>query len=657
VTKTTAFLLLICVVSSSTLAQSRAVLTPRAAKAVQSDSPTSTRTYWLFLDSTAFSSRPVDLTERARARRAKADPSGLLVDGRDVSISSTTVDRIRHMGVRVRQLSRWFKAVSVEASPTQIDQLVQLDLIRQIDLVARFNRISLPEPAESERIPMPPDATTIDLNYGGSLTQNLFIKAVKMHRAGYTGKGILIAMFDSGFNTNHVAFDSTSIVTTRDFINGDTDVTGSDCTDEPQDRHGTVTFGVVGGYVPGTLIGTAFEADFALAKTEITCGGTEIKVEEDNWIAAAEWADSIGADIITASLGYYIFQDSGSYTMDQLDGNTARITIAADIAASKNILVCTAGGNERNDAVWPTIIFPADGDSVLAVGATNPDSLIASFSSPGPSADGRIKPDIVTMGQAVFSASSTGGYSYSSGTSLSTPLVAGGAALAFDFDSTLTAMELLEQIKQTGDRAENPDNNYGYGLMDASRAANILRVVVAESIYVDSGVSFDLPVGTSGKATELPILEAFGLPPGVSFVDSGAGRGSIHFDSAAQLQRLDTFGIVAAITDFADTAWVVVSSSVSTVYSNRLIAYPNPFERTVTVNGGMPENPLRAVTIFSSSGEKVWEKVNISPGSSDTISIEWDGRNSSGQSVAPGVYLLLVETPRGVVTIKVVKVR
>ena len=236
-------------------------------------------------------------------------------------------------------------------------------------------------------------------------------------------------------------------------------------------------------------------------------------------------------------------------------------------------------------------------------------------------------------------------------------MAAGGAALAFDFDSTLTAMELLQRIKLTGDRADNPDNNYGYGLMDASRAADILRLVVSESLHVDSGSVVVLPLATTGKATEAATLSAFDLPEGVTIVDSGNGTGSLRFDSTARLLPLNRIGLVAGITNFADTVFLTVSSSVSIAYPKDPIAYPNPFNQTLTIAGGSSDEPLLAVTIVTASGEKVWERVNISPGSSDTYSIEWDGRNGSGNPVAPGVYLVFVQTSRNSGTIKVVKVR
>jgi subtilisin family serine protease len=622
---------------------------------MQTDSPDSTRNYWLFLDTTAHST-PIQLTEHARKRRAKVDPVGLLIDSRDAEVSQTALEHIRQSGAKIRHVSRWFHAVSVEATSAQMQYLLRAVQLKSVDLVANLKRTPSPESLDADKLMLPSDATSVELNYGFSLTQNQVVGAKKLHQAGYSGKGILIAMLDSGFNTDHPAFDSTNIVATWDFIGNDADVTGSDCSSDPQDRHGTGTFAAAGSYAPGLLIGTAYGADYILARTEITCDGTEIKVEEDYWIAAAEWADSIGADIISSSLGYTVFQGDGDYTMSQLDGNTALITIAADIAASKNILVCNAAGNERGDASWPTIIFPADGDSVLAVGATNASGQIAFFSSPGPSADGRIKPDIVSMGQSVYTAAATGGYTLMSGTSLSTPLVAGAAALALESDSQMTAMQLLEQIRATGDRAENPNNDYGYGMMKAVDAANILRVILPDSVEVESGQAIEIGVQTDGRTDELPLLTAYDLPTGAQLVDHGDGTGNLLLDSSVWEGGRATIGIVASISNFADSGTLIIYSTAAS-YQPELRAFPNPFSEHLSITGGIADDRISAVTILNSAGERIWEKVNILSESTDTITVEWDGRNSAGQLVTPGVYLVCVITERETKVLKVMKVR
>lgn len=657
-------LLLLAVVTfgSETGGQERPQITPRAAQRLESSPPAAVAKYWLFLDSSAVADK-IELTERARQRRAKVDPNGLLVDDRDYPISQEVLDQVRTSGATIKQASRWLRAISIEATPSQVSQAMKLSPVMQVDIVEEYSA-SPPPPPDRPGQPFnyrSPDATAVDLDYGQSLMQNEFVNSVKLHKAGFTGLGVLIAMLDSGFRTDHPAFDSTTILATWDFINGDSDVTGTDCGDIPQDNHGTLTLGAIGGYVPGTLIGVAFDADYILGKTEITCGGTEIKVEEDNWIAAAEWADSIGADIISASLGYNLFQDSGSYTLDDLDGNTARITIAADIAAAKNILVVNSAGNERNNPAWPRILFPSDGDSVLAIGAVRDDGTLAAFSSPGPTADGRIKPDVVTLGVGVFTAAAMGGYAYASGTSLSCPLAAGAAALAFDFDSTMTAEEYRNLIRQTADLVrivgqQAPDNNYGYGLINASRAADIIRYVVDDTLFADSLALVTLPLLTAGRAEEIPTLSAFSLPPGVALVDSGTGRGSLDIAELPDGFTADSVGLVAALDYFVDTTYIVLAIQSPGGVASQVIAYPNPFRESVTISRGNETGRLLSISIFNSAGEKVWEKVNNSAAPSDTSRIEWDGRNDSGEPIAPGVYIAVVQSEGETKLVKLLKV-
>ena len=422
-------------------AESQQILSPELSVIVSNNSNSELHKVWIYFDLPDSLLEKVNLSEKSLKRRAKVFGQNDSQSRYDFRPSDKVLQEITSTGVQIRRVSRWFKAVSVEASASQIQQVARLPFVSKVDLVKTLST-PLPVVEVSQQRSLPTQRSAL-LPYGLTLFQNSYINAVKLHDAGLSGKGVLIALFDTGFDTAHVAFDSTSIIDSYDFINNDDDVSGVDCAmGVQQSFHGTLTLGVLGAYIPNTLIGVAYGADYALAKTEITCadvnGNDEIKVEEDNWIAAAEWADSIGADIISSSLGYTQFQDSGSYTQSQLDGNTALITIAADIAASMNILVVNSAGNSRGSLTWGTISFPADGDSVLTVGATTFDSTLAGFSSPGPTADGRIKPDIATLGVNVYTALQNGGTISASGTSLSTPLVAGGAALALEHDSTMT---------------------------------------------------------------------------------------------------------------------------------------------------------------------------------------------------------------------------
>jgi len=272
-----------------------------------------------------------------------------------------------------------------------------------------------------------------------------------------------------------VAMQNIDILITYDFVNSDSIV--ADEGDMGSDNHGSYTLSTIAGYAPGDLIGPAYGATYILAKTENT--DWERHIEEDAWVAAAEWADSIGADIITSSLGYSngFTHLEPNYSWSDMDGNTTIVTIGADIAASRGILVVNSAGNS-GDIAEPanSLIGPSDGDSVLCVGAVTSSGDRAGFSSVGPTADGRIKPDVMAMGVAVRAASlsSTTGYVGVNGTSFSCPLTAGAAALILEAKPSATNSEIMDALRQTASQAGSPDRDMGWGIVDAATAAAII---------------------------------------------------------------------------------------------------------------------------------------------------------------------------------------
>jgi len=291
-----------------------------------------------------------------------------------------------------------------------------------------------------------------------------------------------VAILDTGvaFENNGIYGQApdlagTSFVAGWDFVNGDSIVW-----DEPGQMgsgyHGTWTLSALAGYKEGFLIGPAYGADFLLAKTENT--DWERHIEEDAWIAGAEWADSLGADIISSSLGYLDEFTNGdtNYTWQNMDGNTTIVTKGADLAAGRGILVVNSAGNEGSSSptIENTLIAPADGDSVLAIGSVTSTGARSGFSSMGPTVDGRIKPDVMARGSQTLCASvwDTTSYSQVDGTSLSCPLVAGAAALILQANPMYTNMDIIEALRSTASQAGNPDNAYGWGIIDAFQAAN-----------------------------------------------------------------------------------------------------------------------------------------------------------------------------------------
>ncbi len=607
-----------------------------------SDFSDTTLTLWVTLDAQRIEKVPVFLSEESLRRRKKVDPLNFLRDKRDSTFSQTVLDSLTSLGADIRHVLYWFDAVSLHVPMNKLKALAELSFVKNIDVVQKHIAHKKFEIEELE-ISKTAHAKSLALPYGFSQYQNTFIKADKLHTAGLSGRGVRIAMFDTGFKTTHRVFDSANIISTYNFIDNNSDVTQDDCEfNLSQSHHGTMTFGIVGGYLTDTLIGVAYNSEFLLAKTEISCGGVEVWQEEDNWIAAAQWADSLGADIISSSLGYITFTDSVGYTFGDLDGDTPRITTAADIAASKNILVINSAGNERGNS-WNHIITPADGDSVIAVGAVNKDSSLASFSSPGPSADGRIKPDITTQGTSVVSALYTGGFtSTAAGTSFSAPLVTGGVALAIEHDSTLTADELRDLIRRSGNRFTNPDNDFGYGLFDATKTADIISFKPPHRFSVESSGSFQFLLQTEGQSTAPVVLTLLDVISNVSFVDNNDGTGYLDI-VISENQPIQTIRLSADVGYFVDTTEFLFVNDA--LLDNKLVVGPNPCRNQLDIYFYDPAN-FKSLTIHNISGEKVWERFNNLTLNADKNRIEarWNCNNQSGEVVADGVYIVVVST-------------
>jgi len=426
--------------------------------------------YWFFftdkgqsLSKSDFEQARNRLTDRAIWRRQKVTPPNQpIVNMTDLPVNENYIHRLQAEGIEPVIVSRWINAVSAYATKSKAEQLTSLPFVEKVQRVAVFQRDPIPpQPDLKLRKPKTPHV----LDYGASFEQNALENIPKLHRIGVTGKDVIVAIMDTGFSLEHEAFDSTHVIATYDFIHGDENVdyeADQDVRDQPY--HGTAVLSILAGYANGTLIGPAFDASFLLAKTEELA--SETQAEEDYWIAAAEWAEINGADVINTSLGYMDW-----YEYEDMDGDTAPITIAADMAARMGIVVVSSAGNEGNTS-WRYISAPADGDSVIAVGAVDSENILAGFSSVGPTFDGRIKPDVVAMGVNCVNATLSGGYSRGSGTSFSSPIVAGIAALILSAHPELTPMQVRQALVQTAGRVMNPDNMYGFGLVDAFEAVN-----------------------------------------------------------------------------------------------------------------------------------------------------------------------------------------
>lgn len=400
-------------------------------------------------------------------RRAKLKEKEV-VDFYDLPVLASYIEQVNQLGAKLNHISRWLNAASFYVPAGKIEAISNLVFVKSVKPVEVL--IRQPEPIEESPIDAEPIKTLggTALNYGPSLNQLQLLNIPAVHSLGFKGQGVLVCMMDTGFRKNHQAFKITfnegRVLDEYDFINHDNNVQ-DDSLDAPgQHSHGTSCWSILGGEKDGTLYGPAFKSDFILAKTEYV--PSENRIEEDNWVAGAEWADSLGADIISSSLGYYDFDSGFTYTYADLNGNVAVTTIAADVAASKGILVCNAMGNSGPGA--GSLITPADADSIIACGATDAFGVISSFSSRGPTSDNRIKPELVAQGSAVFKASSldTSTFNSGSGTSFATPLLAGCAAVLLSARPTLNNMQIREAMMESANNAGSPNNNYGWGMPD-----------------------------------------------------------------------------------------------------------------------------------------------------------------------------------------------
>lgn len=423
-----------------------------------------------------FNNPQLVLSEKSIKRRVKTLGQFHEITMTDLPVNSEYILQVKSKGLKAKWPSKWINAVSGTVNKIQIKEIASLPFVKKLDIVYKLKKGKQPEIDQDSEIQSvnviekSGDMNTYD--YGDSYAQLQQINVPAAHDSGFTGQGVTICVMDAGFNRlSHDAFLSMNIIAAWDFVNNDPNV--GDEGDLGSGSHGTMTLSTIGGFAPGNLIGPAFNALYILAKTENT--DSETPIEEDNWIAAMEWADSIGVDVTSTSLSYLDYDPPyPSYTWMDMDGNTTVITNGADYAAYIGIVVVNSAGNAGYNSSHNTLGAPADGDSVITAGAVNISGNRSSFSSVGPTVDGRFKPDIMALGSGdvVASPSNDHNYTTASGTSFSCPLSAGVAALILCANPNLTPMQVRDAMRNTASQSTNPDNLYGWGILNALDAIN-----------------------------------------------------------------------------------------------------------------------------------------------------------------------------------------
>ncbi len=411
-------------------------------------------------------SKPLEfLSQRSINRRQKQN---ITLKIRDLPVNPAYISEIKKTGAEIWFTSRWMNAALIQTSDANLQTILKLPFVKGLEVngtvddpLSRSGR----KKAKFEAL------DNKSLNYGLSKIQNEMIGVNIMHDLGFKGEGMMIAVLDAGFNnTDKIAafkplFDENRIVGTYDFVKKEKSV-------YEDDAHGTEVLSCMGAFLEGNMVGTAPKASYLLLRSEEA--SSEYIIEEANWLFAAEYADSVGVDLINSSLGYTTFDDvKTNHTYAQLDGNTTIAARAADWAAGVGIVCVISAGNEGNDS-WKYEGTPADADSVLAVGAVDANKLYVKFSSQGIPSDKRIKPDVVAMGQSTAIISPNGNVTTGSGTSFSSPILCGMVAGYWQANPTLTAMQIMENVRKSGSQAVKPDKVLGYGI------PNLFKVLAIE---------------------------------------------------------------------------------------------------------------------------------------------------------------------------------
>lgn len=396
------------------------------------------------------------LSQRSLKRRER---QGIAIDSTDVPVLQEYVDGVVAANAELLYVSRWNNGVIAICNSSALTAVKALPYVKGTELIKKNWRDG--EVSEFQKNKFKSAEPTSRLSYGKATNQVEMLNAHTLNTAGFTGEGMFIAMFDAGYrgvdtlpHFKHL-FENNQLQYAWNFSRGDDAI-------YIRSDHGTGVLSVMAAKNGSESFGIAPDADYMLAVTEDSEG--EYRLEEYLWLIAAERADSLGVDVINSSLVYYSFtMAEHKYSKDDLDGNTAVITNAADMAAQKGILVTCSSGNNRNNA-WKTIAAPADADSILTVGSVDANESLSSFSSSGPTADGRIKPDVVAQGGAAYIVDHVGTIKTSGGTSLSSPIMAAFSACVWQANPQLTNMQLIETIKGFADDFNNPTDETGYGI-------------------------------------------------------------------------------------------------------------------------------------------------------------------------------------------------
>ncbi|WP_337865131.1 S8 family peptidase [Ignavibacterium sp.] len=594
------------------------------------------------------------LTEKAIERRKK-NLGEEIIRYEDLPVSKRYITELKSFGIEIIHELSWFNCVSAIIPVEKLNLIKSLPFVQIIEPVKKL----IYKKAPDNQIILNEKGLNQSLNeYGLSFTQLNLSEIPLVHSKGIDGRNVLIGLLDTGFDwERHQALNTRNIIAEYDFVFDDS-ITANESEDPPgQDFHGTLVFSIIGGYKDSTLIGAAYNSSFLLAKTEYIA--SETHVEEDNYAAALIWMENLGVDITSSSLGYSEFDTGeGSYTYQDMNGKTTIVTKAVELAFDRGVATFTSAGNEGNSK-WKYITAPADGFNVIAVGSVDPQNQLASFSSVGPTSDGRIKPEVVAMGVSVYGAlaGTTNEYRSANGTSTSSPIAAGVGALLLSKFPHLKNTQLRSIILESSSNSQSPNNLIGYGLISAKNALEFPNLKEINGSYVLNKNFFDekkihstiklhlAEYGTSFTSIDFNTFK----DDSFEFILPSFANGKrlefyfIYQDSSGNTIRVPSnknYQMIYGALNISLNLNLILNNLDYTVSD----IYPNPFlplkHKLVRINFRSSGNESFRLSIIDAAGRSVKEiKQNSFAG--ENI-IEWDGLSDDGTLCASGVYYFLI---------------
>ncbi len=565
------------------------------------------------------------LSQRAIDRRTRYN---IAIDSTDLPVTARYVDSIRLAGaVTILNTSKWLNQVAIRT--TDLAALAKINAMAFViaaEPVASLTGGQIPVNKKLD-VPQFTDAgsgggfteSLSDVySYGSSNGQVKIHNGHFLHNLGFRGQGMQLAMMDAGF-FHYQSLPTFDSIRNNNQILGTWDFVANESSVDEDNFHGMQCLSTIAANMPGVFVGTAPKTSFYLYRTEDVA--SEYPIEEQNWAAAAERADSLGVDITSTSLGYYDFDNASlSYTYANMNGNTSISARAADMAAKKGMLNIIAAGNEGTSG-WHYLITPADADSVLAVGAVDTLGNVATFSSYGPSADGQIKPGVAAVGWRAAVANTGNGLPvFGNGTSFACPNMAGIATCLWQAFPEVNNMAIIDALQKSASRYSNPNDRVGYGIPDVKKAfVSLTKSLYTQQISInDCEAALQITV-KAGRQESVVVERKLSGETNYTVVDSLVQTGdfaqrNLNITDDLQGQPEGTAWYRIKMTVEADTSFYLDSISVAVPNCLNLTpgisVGPNPVQTDLTVKVLLENAASVQVSVYSFSGQRVYNKTN-----------------------------------------------